>query len=107
MTKNINFHIYITVKPESNNIASFLFWRALNLYNKKCEVEKHRKISLFINLGRPKFEKVIDKLCWKNDIRKHYVYACGPKVMTDEIEKIWLKRSQSKDKSIIFNYEIF
>ena len=107
MTKNMNFHIYITVKPQSNNIASFLFWRSLNLYNKKYELEHRKKVNVFINLGRPNFEKLIDNLCWKNDIKDHNVYACGPTVMTSEVEKICLKKSQSTDKNIMLNYEIF
>ena len=35
MTRRIKFHIYITLKDESNNLASFLFWRALAFYNRK------------------------------------------------------------------------
>ena len=107
MGKYFNLHIYVTVKPESNNLASFLFWRALTLYNKRIETERLFKANLFINLGRPNLEKLIDKLCGEKEIKKHYMYAWGPKEVTEKLEKVCLNRSQSKDKKIIFNYEIF
>ena len=62
MTRKMRFHIYITIKPESNNLASFLFWRALTLYTRKLEKDRHKESSLFIYLGRPNFEKLIEEV---------------------------------------------
>jgi len=60
MTKRMRFHIYITVKDRTNCLASFLFWRALTLYNKTRDDDSGKPKGLFINLGRPNFNKLID-----------------------------------------------
>jgi len=114
MTDKMRFHIYITVKLESNNISSFLFWRAMIMYNREQENISHRGSSLVIKLGRPNFERFIQDVCIDNLVRTHHIYACGPKVMTKKIEGIVNKSnsqpsSSSKENKtkIIFNYEIF
>ena len=62
MTKRMRFHIYITVKDKTNCLASFLFWRALTLYNKSKDDKSGKPKGLFINLGRPNFGDLIGEL---------------------------------------------
>jgi hypothetical protein len=106
MTRWMKFHIYLTIKGKANSLPSFLFWRALFLFNRKKEGSKDVGESLIINLGRPNFEKIINDVCVANDIKNHHVYACGPVAMTSSIEKICLAKSD-KETRIIFNYETF
>lgn len=68
MTKMMRFHVYITIKPETNNLSSFLFWRAVTLRNRKLEKKMNAPPSLFIKLGRPNFNRLIDKICKANDL---------------------------------------
>jgi NADPH oxidase 2 len=107
MTKRIKFHIFITLKDESNSLASFLFWRALAFYNKKLSKNEKMYSKININLGRPDFDQLIDKILHKNQYPEHYVYACGPRVLTSSLEKICLKKSNEEKIKIQFNYEIF
>jgi hypothetical protein len=62
MTRRMRFHIYITIKDKANSLASFLFWRAMFLYNIKKEDDKDHAKSLFINLGRPDYSSIIEKV---------------------------------------------
>jgi hypothetical protein len=108
ITNKIKLHIYITVTPESNNLSTFLFWRSLILYNKNIERSKHLENGLIIKLGRPNFVKLINETCLENSINTHYVYACGPTSLTNNLQRIIYKtKSQNRHKKIVFNYEIF
>jgi len=88
LTEFMRFHIYITVKPESNNLASFLFWRALTLLNYKRENSLGKENTLMLKLGRPNFSKLLDEIINRSEAKKHWVYACGPKIMTDTLGKL-------------------
>ena len=107
MTKKIRFHIYITIKDHTNSLPSLLFWRALTMYNMQKEGKDGRMKSLVINLGRPNLDKLINDVWVKNDVARHYVYACGPDSMIKSLQKICLEKSDLKERQIIFNYEVF
>jgi len=113
MTNKMIFHIYITVKPESNNFSSYLFWRSMIMFNREQEKLKKKGHSLNIKLGRPNFDKLIKDVCIDNDIKSHHIYACGPRVMTKGVEDIVknantnLRDTGREKKTIVFNYEIF
>ena len=107
MTRKMKFHIYITLKDESNSLASFLFWRAMTMYNKKL-VKNHRMYSdISIHLGRPDFDKLFDKLFSKNKYSEHFVYACGPMGITKQLEQLAYDKSKNENMRVNFNYEIF
>ena len=107
MTKRMRFHIYITIKDRANTLSSFLFWRALTLYNRQKEKKEGKLKSLTINLGRPNFDKLMNEIWVANDVRKHYVYACGPSPMIKNLQSVCLRKSDAKKNQIILNYETF
>lgn len=88
MTRRVKFHIYVTLKDDSNNLASFLFWRSLAMYNRKLSKNNKMYSKININLGRPDFDTLFDKILHKNKYPDHYVYACGARKMTDMLEKV-------------------
>ena len=59
MTNKMRFHIYITMKPESNNFSSYLFWKSVIMYNREQEKHKNKKSSLIIKLGRPNKGRIL------------------------------------------------
>jgi len=107
MTKRIKFHIYITLKDESNNLASFLFWRALSFYNKKLSKNNKMYSKININTGRPDFEALFTKILNKNQYPQHYVYACGAERLTSMLHKLCIDKMKQDNMKIQFNYEIF
>ena len=106
MTNKMRFHIYMTIKDETNNLASFMFLRALTLFNIKRELVNGKAKTLSLKLGRPDFNRLLDNIIDENDVPERYIYACGPKVMTDSVEKMCLSKTTKQNK-LIFNYEIF
>ena len=107
MTKKIKFHIFITLGDDSNNLASFLFWRGLAFYNKKLSKSNKMYSKINLSLGRPDFSSLFDKILHKNKYPEHHVYACGSKGLTNMLEKICLQKKSEEDLDINFNYEIF
>ena len=106
MTSRMKFHIYITIKEETNTLCSFLFWRAMTLLSMKNDREHGKGLSLCVNLGRPKFDRLLGNMLMNTDEPNSYVYACGPSVMTTSVESLCIEKS-TQDKKLIFNYEIF
>ena len=106
MTNKMRFHIYMTLKDKGHSLSSFLFLRALTLFNMKRELVNGKANTLSLHLGRPDFGKLLNGIIRETDTEERYVYACGPKVMTDSVEKLCLEKS-TKENKIIFNYEIF
>ena len=96
----------MTIRDEGNNLASFLFLRGLTLFNIKRELVNGKAKTLSLQLGRPDFSKLLDGIIKESNAKESYIYACGPKVMTDSIEKLCLKKT-TKQNELIFNYEIF
>ena len=106
MTNKMRFHIYMTLKDRGHSLPSFLFLRALTLFNMKRELVNGKANTLSLNIGRPDFNKLLNNIIKETEAEERYVYACGPKVMTDAIEKLCLDKTSNENK-IIFNYEIF
>ena len=108
MTKKMRFHLYISSDPKCSKVSSYLFWKAMILYNKK-QNELGNTWKLNIQLGRPELESLIESTCVKN------IYSCGPKVMTRQLEGIvqsvnsWKNREGGKVQKakVVLNYEIF
>lgn len=107
MTRRMRLHIYITIRDNTNSLSSFLFWRAMTLYNRNKEGKGKTRSSLTIHLGRPNFDALINDICVTNDVVKHYVYACGPNPMIKTLQRVCLKKSDAKENQIIFNYEVY
>mmetsp|Transcript_18792 Transcript_18792/g.18460 ORF Transcript_18792/g.18460 Transcript_18792/m.18460 type:complete len:276 (+) Transcript_18792:217-1044(+) len=106
MTKKVKFHIYVTLKDESNDLASFLFWRAFAFLNEKLKKAHKLYSRVKIHLGRPDFDTLFDKILHKNTYPEHYVYACGSSGLTNNLEKICTKMTEN-GTHVNFNYEIF
>ena len=107
MTKRIRFHIYITLKDESNSLASFLFWRAMTMYNAKLMKNRKMFSAISVNLGRPDFDELFSNLFGRSKFNEHHVYACGPMVITQTLQKLAMKWSKEQNMRIHFNYEVF
>lgn len=121
ISDKFELHVYLTCKKKIDTLPSFLFWRAFNirekqkleLYSKNTvitEMKDERDIitecPIHINLGRPNFKKLFEKIHAKNPT-DHFVYGCAPPPIINSVKKECNEITNKTKDLFIFRYEHF